>query len=90
MQSLRCAWLIDQGQTEEAKDLLEEFIETEFEEKLHEKDIEMVVHSLYGLIDGESEQGRKSIQKAQGLVKELGSQYEQRQWIRLPRFLKFS
>ena len=56
-QALRCAFMIDQGLTEEALSLLEHFKEEKFSDENEEKDIEMVVHSLYGILATNTEEG---------------------------------
>ena len=82
---MQCAWLIDQDKVDEARQILIQFKEDKFCDVNQEKDIEMVVHSLYGIIAEETRDGNKSIKTAQALLKDFGGKYEQRQWLRLPQ-----
>ena len=77
-QALRAAYLIDQGQTEEAMELLEHFRDREFSDEKHEKDIEMLVHSLYGILSKETEKGKKSIDRAKQLARDIDLKYERK------------
>ena len=81
---MRCAWLIDQNRVEEAQLILEPFRKDAFSDENEEKDVEMVVHSLFGLLNERSEQGQASMQRAQALISDLGVKYEHKQWLRLP------
>ena len=73
---MQCAWLIDQDQTEYAKQILKQFKDEEFDEVMQEKDIEMVVHSLYGILEGNTEEGQQSVAKAKKLLQDFGGKYE--------------
>ena len=66
--------------------MLEEFKESEFSDQNSEKDIEMIVHSLYGILAGETEEGHKSVEKAKTLARDVDMKYEMKQWLQLPLF----
>jgi hypothetical protein len=47
---LRCAWLIDQGEIEEAKFMLKSFV-NDFDDLSEERDVEILVLTLSGLVN---------------------------------------
>lgn len=48
-QSLRCAFMIDQGQIEEAKEILEGFVNDDYTKE--QSDIQILVMTLSGIIN---------------------------------------
>ena len=56
--------MIDQGLTTEALDLLESLKQETYSTEYQEKDIEMIVNSLYGILAGETEEGKISMDLA--------------------------
>ena len=42
----------------------------------NEKDIEMIVHSLYSILAGETEEGQKSREAAKKLARDVDMKYE--------------
>ena len=61
--------------------MLKQFRESEFSELNNEKDIEMIVHSLYSILAGETEEGQKSVEKAKKLARDVDMKYEMKQWL---------
>ena len=46
----------------------------------------MIVHSLYGILAGDTEEGHKSVEKAKTLARDVDMKYEMKQWLQLPLF----
>lgn len=85
---------MDTRRVKDALDLLEEIYEFGFDKLGKEKDTEMLVNSLLGLIKSkvyknrdydEYTRGLEHLEKAQNIGKEIGgTMYEKRKWLIIP------